>query len=44
MNGEDVIEEDTLFISDAEIEELDNDEISATEAGFLKGYEELDEA
>ena len=26
-----------------EVDELDNDEINAAEAGFLKGYEESDE-
>tara|TARA_Y100000310_G_scaffold345459_1_gene465222 strand:- start:9123 stop:9242 length:120 start_codon:yes stop_codon:yes gene_type:complete len=36
----DEIEEDLLSIGDLEIEELDNDEINANEAGFLKGYEE----
>ncbi len=31
-------DEDALAIADSEIEELDNDEINANEAGFLKGY------
>ena len=36
-------EEDVLSISEAEIEELDNDELSANEAAFLEGYEAFDE-
>jgi len=35
-------EEDGLTLPDIELEELDNDEINANEAGFLKGYEETD--
>jgi len=34
------MEEDNLFVGSSEIEELDNDEIDAHEAGFLKGYME----
>lgn len=40
MTWKDDIEEDVLTIADTEIEELDNDEINANEAGFMKGYEE----
>jgi len=43
MTWTDELEEDALAIRDAEIEELENDEINANEAGFLKGYEELDD-
>ncbi len=35
--------DDSLEILEAEIEDLENDELSVTEAGFLSGYEE-DEA
>ena len=42
MTYQDEIEED-LTIRETEIEELDNDEINANEAGFLKGYAEVDE-
>jgi len=35
---DDMQEEDILAIGDSEIEDLDNDEINANEAGFLKGY------
>ena len=35
---------DSLEVSDAEIEELENDELSIPEAGFLSGYEEDEEA
>jgi len=42
MTWRDDIEEDLLTIGDSEIEELDNDEINANEAGFLKGYNEED--
>lgn len=38
MTWRDEIEDDALAIADTEIEELDNDEINANEAGFLKGY------
>ncbi len=31
-------DEDALAVSDFEVEELDNDEINANEAGFLNGY------
>ncbi len=31
-------DEDSLAIVDSEIEDLDNDEIDANEAGFLQGY------
>lgn len=43
MAWRDEVEEDVLLISETEIEELDNDELSAKEAGFLKGYEAFDE-
>ncbi len=42
--NKDIGEEDALTIGDMEIEELDNDEINANEAGFLLGYEAEDEA
>ena len=32
--------EDSLELQAAEIEELENDELSTCEAGFLQGYEE----
>ncbi len=35
--------EDSLEILDAEIEDLENDELSVPEAGFLRGYEEDEE-
>ncbi len=38
MTFEEETDEDALAIADTEIEELDNDEINANEAGFLKGY------
>ena len=31
---------DSLEILETEIEDLENDELSVTEAGFLSGYEE----
>ena len=43
MTWKDDIEDDMLAIRETEIEELDNDEINANEAAFLKGYTELDE-
>ena len=42
MTWRDDLEEDLLAIGDSEIEDLDNDEINANEAGFLKGYMEED--
>ncbi len=38
MTWKDDSEEDLLAIADTDLEELDNDEINANEAGFLKGY------
>ena len=35
-----IAEGDSLEIISAEMEELENDELSAGEAGFLQGYEE----
>jgi len=43
MTWKDDFDDDSLLIRDTEIEELDNDELNANEAGFLKGYHELDE-
>ena len=43
MTWKDEDERDLLSIPDSEIEDLENDEINANEAGFLKGYEEFDE-
>lgn len=31
---------DSLEVMSAEVEDLENDELSAEEAGFLQGYEE----
>ena len=33
------LDEDALTIGESEIEDLDNDELKANEAGFLQGYE-----
>ena len=35
--------EDSLEIGDSEIEELENDELSVAEAGFLSGYAKEEE-
>ena len=35
--------EDSLEVLAAEVEELENDELSGREAGFLSGYEEEEE-
>ena len=37
------IGEDSLEIVASEIEDLENDELSSSEAGFLSGYEEEEE-
>ncbi len=37
---ESIIGEDSLEIISTEMEELENDELSVGEAGFLQGYEE----
>jgi hypothetical protein len=34
------IDEDSLDLLDSEIEDLENDEISSKEAGFMQGYED----
>ena len=34
------LEEDNLRIAELELEELENDEITPNEAGFLQGYDE----
>ena len=36
----DIPEFDGLEIADSELKDLENDELSAEEAGFLQGYEE----
>ena len=38
------IGEDSLEIGTSEVEELENDELSSSEAGFLSGYAEEEEA
>ena len=38
------IGEDSLEIGTSEVEELENDELSVGEAGFMRGYEEEEEA
>jgi len=43
MVWKDDVEEDVLAIRETEIEELDNDEITANEAGFLEGYHASEE-
>ncbi|MBI2664548.1 hypothetical protein HYX10_04365 [Candidatus Woesearchaeota archaeon] len=43
MTWRDDVDGDVLRIGAAEIEELDNDDLKANEAGFLQGYEEYDE-
>ena len=43
MTWYDELEEDNLKISDGEIEDLENDEITANEAGFLEGYNDVDD-
>ena len=40
---EQLTEEESWDIEPSEGEDLDNDEISAAEEGFLKGYEDLEE-
>ena len=35
---------DSLEILATEVEDLENDELSVTEAGFLRGYEEDEES
>lgn len=42
MVYEDLVEDDLQF-GDSEIEELDNDQLSGFEAGFLKGYDETED-
>ena len=38
------IGDDSLEIGTSEVEELENDELSSSEAGFLSGYQEEEEA
>ncbi|MBS3133248.1 hypothetical protein J4470_03930 [Candidatus Woesearchaeota archaeon] len=39
----DDVEEELLSVREAEIEELDSDQLTANEAAFLEGYEAFDE-
>lgn len=37
---ENITDDDSLEIITTEVEDLENDQLSASEAGFLQGYEE----
>ncbi len=40
--NENIVHDDSLEILSKELEELENDELSVREAGFLQGYDEVE--